>query len=336
VRIGRLSERHHAVPSATCIAGTSSRFVSALHDGALPVGDVVLSAAHDGTLLVAVDRDGVTTAVEALNPDGTRSTLWTARAGDRLRAVANPSGAINYAWATFVLVPVHGAPQVRVADRFHHTLAQVSVDAGFRVSIDAPTAPLAMNDSVDLLETSLTDPYVQRIEHVWVDTKVNALTSRVRTSGITALVAVGGLVVSIRKRASGAVVADFDQPQYRPTTMAPAVRNGYAFTSDNTTLTWLSTVLGHHTLWQWTPGEASPTGPALPDTFAPVSAAGRFAAAAPSSGQQQLVDARANRVIELPTGVSLLQIDGVTAVLAMRTSVGTRYTRIPLQALDTC
>jgi hypothetical protein len=337
-RIGLLSDRHRSAPSATCVAATSSRFVAALRDGALPVGDVVLSAAHDGTLLIAVDHGGVTTSVEAMSPSGTRSTMWTARAGDRLRAVANPSGAINDAWATFVLVPVDGAgaPQVRVADRFHHTLAPVSLDVGYRVSNDAATAPLAMSDTVDLLETSLAAPRVQRIEHVWVDTNLKVLTSRVHTSGVTALVAVGGLVVSIRNRASGAVVADFDQPQYRPPTVPPAVRSGYSFTSDNTTLTWLSTVAGHHTLWEWTPGEAAPTGRPLPDSFAPIQTAGRFAVAAPSGGQQQIVDARANRVIELPPGVRLLQVNSVNAVLAMRTSAGTRYTRIPAQALDTC
>jgi hypothetical protein len=34
--------------------------------------------------------------------------------------------------------------------------------------------------------------------------------------------------------------------------------------------------------------------------------------------------------------VSLIQVDSVNAVLAMRTSGGTRYARIPVQALDTC
>jgi hypothetical protein len=266
------------------------------------------------------------------------STLWTARTGERMRAVANPSGAINDTWATFVLVPVDGAgaPRVRVADLYHHTLSTVPIDDGYRVGVDASTAPRAMNDAVEVLEISRADPHLQRLAQVWVDTPLNVLTSRTRSSRVTALLAVGGNVVAIRTLATGAAVADFDQPQYRPATLPPTVRNGYAFASDNTTLTWLSTNAAHHTLWQWTPGDASPTGRALPDTFVPVRAMGHFAAAAPSSGQQQILDALANRVIELPPGVSLLQLDSVTAVLAVRTPAGTRYTRIPVRALDSC
>ena len=103
-----MRDRHSTDRAATCSAATSHRFVTALHDGALPVGDVVLSAAHDGTMLVASEHDGITAAVETVSPGGSVSRLWTARPGDRLRAVANPSGAINDAWAAFVLERVDG------------------------------------------------------------------------------------------------------------------------------------------------------------------------------------------------------------------------------------
>jgi hypothetical protein len=299
-----------------------------------------MSAAHDGTMLVASEHDGITRAVEAVSPGGSVSRLWTARPGDRLRAVANPSGAINAAWAIFVLVPVDGrsAPQVYVADRSTKSLATVPVDSGYRVSADPQTAPIEMGDWVALLETSRADPRVQVLAQYWVDSPLHLIKSRTRTSGVSTLLAVGGNVVSVGKRANGAVFADFDQPQYRPTTLPVAVRDGYAFASDNTTLTWLSTVNGRHNLWQWTPGEPSPTWRALPATVRSVRAADRFAVAAPSTagGRQRLLDPLTGRVIVLPAGVELVQVAGVTAVLAMKTNGITRYTRVPVQALDSC
>jgi hypothetical protein len=266
------------------------------------------------------------------------STLWTARTGDRLRVVANPSVAINAAWATFVLVPVsgRGASQVYIADLYHHTLETAPVDPGYRVSTDAPTAPIAISDAVDMVETSLSNPRVQRVAQVWADTPLNVLMVRTRTSRVTALLAVGGNTVAIRRLANGAAAADFDPPQYRPSALSPAVRNGYAFASDDTTMTWLSISAGHHTLWRWAPGDRSPIGRALPDNFTPIRAAGRFAVATPSGDYQQLFGAQANRVIELPAGVTLLQLDSVNAVLAVQTSDGTRYAVVPVQALDTC
>src|SRR6476646_126682 len=131
VRWGMHGDRHPTDRAATCSAATSHRFVTALRDGALPVGDVVMSAAHDGTMLVASEHDGITRTVETVSSGGSVSRLWTARPGDRLRAVANPSGAINDGWATFVLERIDGTgvPQVRVADLFHKSIATLTVDA---------------------------------------------------------------------------------------------------------------------------------------------------------------------------------------------------------------
>jgi len=336
------NEDGHRVPPAngvTCVLAHSSRFTSALRDGLLPAGSVVLATAPDGVALVGVERGGTTTAVDLVDAAGVPTRLWTAHAGERVRAVANPSGAVNDAYAAFVIAPLgSGTPQLIVDDRSTWTTHAVSTRAaGYQLSTDAGTAPVARDEKIEVLQTSLRDPAQQRIDGYWPGQTVDWV-SDATASGTTAMLSAGGNLVLVRKSAAGKVALQFDDERYRPSALNPAARDGFSFSSDGTTLTWLTDVDGVPSLWQWAPGDPRPIRRALPGDLVPSAASGRYAVGKrPGEGAgRTIVDTGSGVMSQLPVGVNLVRVDGAVAWLTQQSSDGVRYGHVPVNTLTRC
>jgi hypothetical protein len=324
---------------ARCVASGSGRFATALRHGALPTGDVVLSGAADAGQLVAVQRDGVTRAVEVWSAPGRTVRVWTAKPNERLWAIANPFGALSDQWVAFVLAPLGGTGggHALVANTANGQVVTLQPDPGYRMSDDPLLAPIVMHDAVSLVESSRSGSSAQ-LSLYWADSTRHTSSVRTGVSRTVALLPVGGNVVTIRTGTNGLVAVDFDQPTYRPSTLEPAARHGYAFASDGTTLTWLSQIGARYYRWQWAPGDPSALRRAITGPGRPVATAGRFAVMgdAASPAAQHLFDSVTGRMIVLPAGTALRRVDGTTATLTDHSTALLRYRRVPTAALTAC
>jgi len=321
---------------AQCNLAQSAAFSLALRGGRLPVGSRVLSGDSDGTSLVSVEQAGVTTAVELISRSGAVHVLWRASAGDRLRAVANPSGSITPDAAVFVLDPEgSGTPRVMFAFSTDATAQQLDpLAAGYRVSTDPLTAPIIMSDGiVEALSTSTALPSQQRIDDDWPPTGNWSINVQ-RISGVARMVPVGGNTELVLERPDGTVDLVVD-PTYTPTTLPPAAHNGFGFVSDVTTMTWFTVRGGQATLWHWAAGDPAPIRKPLPAGLTPVRAAGQYAVVA-RDGARGILDTATGVLVQLPSGVDLMRVDGGFAVLTQETPDGVRYSRVPVALLTTC
>ena len=319
-----------ATPAVTeCSARGAARLDAAVRRGSLAAGAEVLSGTAQGMALVAVNRGDATAAVDVVTADGQSTRIWTAGPNDHVRVVANPSGAVNADWVVFVLAAVHGGGASRIAlvERATGQLTEVATDPGYGISADPLLAPVLGDDAITFVETSLTQRGSQRTVYHVAHTGTTRPTYSIPTSDVTSLLPVGGNIVSVRTGPAGDTRVDFDQPANRPATLLPAVRDGYGFTSDGTTMRWLVRTDARYELWQWAPGDAAPIGRILTMTVRPTTPAGPLA-----TGGRQVDDPATGRVLDLPYGLSLLRVDGTVATVA----AGAHNSRIPTAALADC
>jgi hypothetical protein len=327
---------------ASCDLRGSTPFATAMRVGLLPAGAVVLAGSADGDVLVARQRGENTVAVDLVDVDAKVTRLWTAALGQRVRVVANASGAISQSRVVFVIMPVGGAadPQTLVVDMQSKAVKAFRTDPGYRLSSDASSAPIVSDDALELIETSTgRAPARQQLALYWADGSITAPSTRQPVAAaVTSLLPVGGNTVLVRNGPAHAADTIFTDPQNRPTTLPAATRSGFAFASDATTMTWLTSTHGRRDLWQWAPGDASPRRRALPAGFAATGASGAFATerVATPAGTQRVLDSVSRRISTLPIGVSLVRVDAGTAVLRRHAGTETRYARVPLSDLFTC
>lgn len=320
-----------------CQLSQSSRFSGALRTGLLPAGTTVLSTGPDGTSLAAVERAGVAAKVELIDANGPLATVWTARAGERVRVVANPFAAVASSYAAFVLVPLDAGPtRLMIVDRDTNVAEPTPLPAaGFRLGTDPATAPLAGGFApIEVLTTSVTHPTEQRLDAHWPN--MNPIWAKeADASGVTRLLKVGGNVVFLRSGAGGSVDIRFAEPKYRPTTLPAAVRTGFAFSSDGTTMTWLTDDGGRPLLWHWAVGDPQPIHRPLPGDLTPVSATGRYVVGEPAhpGAGRTLVDTRTGAIAQLPAGLDLITVAGKVALLSQQTGDTVRYARVPTSVM---
>lgn len=322
-----------AMPANSACTTSSSSLAASLRAGSMPAGDRVISGAADGSALVAVDRDGATAAVDVIDPTGHTSRLWTTTPSERLRAIANPSGALTGDWAAFVLMPAAGSSAGRavVVNRSTRHVADLASDPGYGVGANPLVAPIVVRSAITVLEHSASDPAAQRLALYWADTARLRADAAAPTTAVTTLLPVGGNVVALRTGADRSVTADFEQPQYRPSTLEPAVRDGFGFSSDGTTMRWLSASAGRYRLWRWAPGDPSPVARSLAMTDRPRLTTGPFAVAL-----HQLADSATGRVQNLPPGLAVTRVDGAVATVDQRSPRDATSARIRVSALANC
>ena len=330
-------DRETTSPAVTRCTTAGSPLAAAVRTGLLPVGDRVLSGSADGSALVAVGRPGApitaTAAVDVVDAAGDTSRLWTARAGQSWQAIANPAGAFNNGWAAFLLIPTagSGAGRAMVVDRSTGHVAELTIDPGYEVGANPLAAPVVVRSAVTVVETSRSNSGAQRLALYWADTARLQADPTTPTSAVTTLLPVGGNVVAIRTGTDRSVAADFDDPRYRPSTLEPAVRHGFGFSSDGTTMHWVSAIGHRYQLWRWAPGDPSPVARTLALPARPLLTTGRFAVA-----PHELTDAITGQVQNLPAGLSVTRVDGAVATVEQQSPTGVRYARIPASALAGC
>jgi hypothetical protein len=329
-----------------CQPGHSPGFAAALRAGRLTGANEVLAGAPDGTELVATENGNATASVHLVAPDGTTRLLWRQRSDQVGRAFANPSGAIGSSVVSFGIAPVDPATgavaastrRLYVATR--HGGAAIALpppDRGFAVpTTDSLTAPVAGDDSVTVLERSMSRPARQRLityqggPGLW-----RRVSARRVSAHVIQLLSAGGNLITISRSARGAAHLSFAEPQYQPTDLEPAARDGVAFFSDGTTLSWFTQQGGQAVVWSWRPGEPVPVARGMPAGFTPETiggsgvVAGRFDRAL----ARIAVLTPGHRVAELPAAVDLLRLDGGFAVLNDKRVA---LTRVPLGALTDC
>ena len=264
------THRNRSQPAhpAYCVLTGSAGFTSALQTGVLPTDSEVMAGVVDGTLLIAHERAGETSAIDLLTSHGRVTRIWTATAGQHVQAVANPVGAIGTDWVVFLLRSI-GSPKttVMVSSRGGKAIPLTSGDPGYVVSATARTAPVVVGDSLNILEASAARPSDQELLAYVTDPMPWLRTVGGRFTGVVQMLPVGGNLV-LPRQANRGVDLTFVDPQRRPTDLAPAAHTGYSFTSDRTTLRWLTAEAGNNFLWEWAVGSPSPARLLLP-TLAP-------------------------------------------------------------------
>jgi len=275
--------------------------------------------------------------VELITPTGWTTPIWTAGPGERMRAVASPFAAITEDEVAFVLAPLgSGESRFMVAPRTSDVAAPVPGPApGYRFAADPMTAPIIDGETIQVLEVSTADPSRQRVDAYWPEASRWTLTAE--GTNVSAVLPVGGNLLMLRQQ-DGAVDVQFDDATYRPTTLARAVREGFSFASDGTTLTWLTDQGGRPVFWQWAPGDPTPEHRALPGDLTPVSSRGQLVVGEPSGagGGRPLVDVGTGRAAQLPPDVDLVRVDSGIAVLAQRSAGGVTYAKVPTALLTRC
>lgn len=322
------SRQHGTAAMRTCASTGTGPFATAVRERALPDGAEALAVDPQGSVLVATERAGATTRLQLIGPTRTR-TLW--RAGrEPVRVVVNRSGALGDGVAAAVLVPVAGgAPTVLAVDSYTGTTV-LHAERGWAVGADAATAPVALDEGVQIVETSTTRPALQRTVQYFVEPELSDPTPVVaRMPRVDSLLAVGGNEIMTRRSADGSVTLVSGDAAALPSTLAPALRAGRDFVADGTTMAWL---VGGDVL-RWRPGLAAPRRRALP-----VSSGGyrlvstRLAVAAERDGRQRVVDVATGRATDLPRGATVVASGGPTAVLA----VSGRVVRVPIVTVLSC
>ena len=218
-----------------------------------------------------------------------------------------------------------------VVDRSTHRVAELASDPGYVVGANPLVAPVVERTAITVLEQSRSGSGAQRLALYSADTTRLRADASTPTGAVTTLLPVGGNVVALRSGAGGSITADFDQPQYRPSTLEPALRNGFSFSSDGTTMRWLATDGPRYRLWQWAPGDPSPVAHPLAMTDRPLLTTGPFAVAS-----HQIADAATGRVQKLPPGLAVTRIDGTVATVEQRSPDGVTSARIPVHVLTGC
>jgi hypothetical protein len=132
----------------------------------------------------------------------------------------------------------------------------------------------------------------------------------------------------------------FADPQDQPADLEPAARNGVAFVSDGTTLSWFTQQSGQAVIWSWRPGEPVPVARGMPAGFTPeaIGSGGAVAGRFDRDLARIAVLTPGHPIAELPPAVDLLRLDGNFAVLNDKSindkSIG--LTRVPLGLLTDC
>lgn len=341
VLVGTARE-HTATPPArrpSCMLGKSHGFATALRHGLLPPNSVVLAGATDGSELIGTQHRGATTAINLLDSRDRVSEVWRAQPGQRVVAVANPYGAITTTFVAFALKSFDSHAITTVVAAPHRTPVTLpGPTRGFDLSADPLTAPVASNDGVSVLATSPTNPSDDRLFSYYSDAWQRILDGG-RFSRVTQLLSVGGNLVLARRGAGGRVDLRFTDQRYRPSDLEPAAYTGFGFSSDGTTLTWLTAQRGWPSVWRWRPGNPTPRRVALPQNLIPIAATDNYVIerSGRPDGAQSIFNATSGVITYLPAGIDLVRVDGPVAVLSQRTATGLRYSRVPARALtDYC
>lgn len=338
----RTAGEHEATPPArrpSCMLVKSHGFATAVRHGLLPPDSVVLAGATDGSELLGTQRGGATTAINLLDSRGRVSEVWRAQPGQRVVAIANPYGAISTSFVAFALKSLSSHAVTTVVAAPHRTPVTLpGPTRGYGLSADPLTAPIASNETVSVLATSTTNPSDDRLFFYYSDAWQRILDGG-RFSRVSQLLSAGGNLVLARRGAGGRVDLRFSEQQYRPSGLEPAAYTGFGFSSDGTTLTWLTAQRGWPSVWRWRPGDPTPHRVALPQNLKPTSASDNYVVerSAGPDAAQVVFNATSGVITYLPAGTDLVRVDGPVAVLSQPTATGLRYSRVPVRALtDYC
>lgn len=325
---------------AGCALARSATFASAVRRGALPPGDQLMALAPDGSQLVNHVQDGTTTSVDVISPRGTTHRLWTAAAGQRVRAIANPFGAVSAAMATFLLqAPGTRTATVMVAPLGGRATRLGGADRGYGLVTSADLAPVVIDASVAALEAPSGHPAAQKL---LVFMMMNAVQWS-RTPGqpytaVTQLLPVGGNLVLASSGPHGNVGLKVPDPGLLPVGLGVAARSGYGFATDRSTLTWFTDDPTGTSLWRWAPGAPVPTRHRVPAGIVPELSAGALVAAHRSSApSDRLVVSVAKRApVQLPSGMRVVGLTARFAAVSYPTPQGLGYSRIAVGAFENC
>ena len=216
----------------------------------LATGEVV-SGASDGTLLLAGPGNR---SLDLVDPTGHRTRIWTG-AGDE-HATIDPQAAINDYAVVFAVGPQHSNPTTIEVYRRDEQRLETLVSSASSAPL-LTVAPIAMNDAGYWVTGTAAGP--EKIEYFGLQDQTSTpdAASAIPARDVTQLLAVGGILGWVQHLANSPTQLEFYPADQIPNSVILDSRSGSNYTSDRSTLSWLTTAGDQHTYWTWTP--ASPT-----------------------------------------------------------------------------
>ncbi len=275
----------------------------------------IVSGASDGSLLLAGPGNR---SLSLVDPNGRPTTIWTAATGEQ--ATVDPQAAISDDAVVFAVGPQHATPTtIEVYRRDEQRLETLAND-----SPSAPLlgiAPIVMNDSGYWVTGTPAGP--DKIEYFGLQDQTSTpdSVSVIPATSVTQLLAVGGILGWVQSAPNSPTHLEFYPTDQVPTSVIPDSQSGSHFTSDRSTVSWLTNSGDRHTYWMWSPGDPNPQNRALTWKEADPGIVGPYLAAA--SPKAAILDTSTGATVDLPAATRLVGVFGSQAVFSTAQAGGT-------------
>ncbi len=231
----------------------------------------------------------------------------------------------------FETVPDTGAAGTAIVfDRTRDTLLELAPSPGY----DIAAPPVELNDDAAVLEHAIASPTETVIAEYDVYDGTRTAFATTPAAGAAQLLSVGGNLALVNRSPSGQASLAFVDAAFEPPALAAAARGGTDFTTDRTTLHWLTMTSGGETLWSWTPGDPAPRALRVHWKAGNPSIVGPYlSSTVGSTTPQLLLNSRDGRLLRMPSGTVLSRVDGNLATFLTTTNTQASLARLPANSI---
>jgi hypothetical protein len=299
-----------------CVRSVPNNFAALLAANQIPgATGTVVSGASDGSLLLAGPDNR---SLVLVDPNGRPTRIWTAT-GDQV-ATIDPQAAISDYAVVFAVGPAHSNPTtIEVYRRDEVRLETLATTEPSNPLL--AVAPINMDDNGYWVTGSASETEKIAYFELQDETSTPDSTGQIPAQGVTRLLAVGGILGWVQSVPNGPTQLGFYTTDQIPASVVPDSRSGANYTSDRTTVSWLTNSGNQHTYWTWTPGAPNPVSKRLSWNEQQPGIVGSYLTAA--TPKNALLDTSTGATVDLPATTRLVGVYGNDAVLTTTGATGT-------------
>ena len=213
----------------------------------------------------------------------------------------------------FAVGPQHATPTtIEVYRRDEHRLETLANTSPVTPLLSV--APIAMDDAGYWVTGTAAGP--EQIDYFGLqdETSTPDSASVVPARNVTQLLAVGGTLGWVQSASNSPTQLNFYPTDLVPATVVPDSQSGSSYTSDRTTVSWLTNSGDRHTYWTWSPGDPNPQNKALTWKERAPAIVGPYLAAAALS--TTILNTANGTTVDLPAATKLVGVYGNHAVFS--------------------
>lgn len=298
-----------------CVQSVPNNFATLVAANQIPgATGTVVSGTSDGTLLLAGPDNR---SLDLVDPNARTTRIWTA-AGDEVATIDSQAAMNDYA-VVFAVGPAHSNPTtIEVYRRDENRLETLATTAP-SASLLA-VAPIAMDDAGYWVTGTASGAEAIDFFGLRDETSTPDSASVIPARAVTQLLAVGGILGWVQSVAGTPTHLEFYPPDQIPASVIPDSRSGSNYTSDRTTVSWLTNSGSQHTYWTWTPGAPNAENKQLSWKEQQPDLIGSYLTA--SVPKSAILDTTTGTTVALPTTTRLVGVYGNQAVLSTTQTAG--------------